>query len=838
MILPHGSVLPRRKSGLLAAIAGAITLHASVCAAQTLPVTDNTAPPYLSVFKENFGTQEGIVSDNFFASWLGRSTIYAVIFSGEYTWTQIEGLDSYVNAWARWCNQHPEGKLILSVPMLPGNETATHARGARGDYDTHFRTLATKLRNAGLCDQIIIRLGWEWNGGWYPWGVVSGSDEDDAPHFAANFCRITTVFRNVAATSTTDPGQMPVNFKFNWCGVRLWSSYNAANAYPGNTPAATTVTGVSYPAYPGDNYVDQVGVDVYDTGTWTVLLGSSTSNNNGIARWRQIALDHNKPFTIPEWGLSTTSGTGNFDNPSFIQNIFNYVQNPANNVLFHSYFDVAAASNHRLSEGPGDGPTVNPNAALKYRQLFTPPMPNRTNIGTISVTTKADGLNVIGAGLGLGGTADNCYFTSRAASSDDLFLAQFTSMSVAAGQAGIAVRQNTTAGAVSATLLVSNGNLVFQSRSSTNGTASSNTLATGVTYPIWLKLIRRSTSITAYSSADGLNWTYAAGQTLSNLSGTAEIGVAVSSGSQTALNTVGVDNVDIPDLKLGQEASIVSKVIKDNADTTGVVWSGAWTTATTIGNRYGADYRSIATTAGTATATFNPGLSSSGLYSIYAHWPAQRTLSYSPQLTVNHASGSSSATLNQEAGWNLWVYIGTWQLNASSNVVLSNGSGTTVADAVLFVPIPAPAVNTINFNNYPISTYSNQDGTHTTAIQDGGATLQMTGNTWKRITYPYTITAATVLEFDYKSTAQGEVQGIGMDTDNGYESGSIFSLYGTDTSLGRQNYHNYSGTDWVHYTIPMGSFYTGTRTYLFFINDKDASPFTNTSYFRNVQIHE
>lgn len=872
-MVTHLTTAPRRKAGILASVLSALALGSTHVAsvAQTLPETDNTAAPYLGVFKDSFGSQDGIVHDNFFAWWLNRSSVYAVVFNGNYTWTEIQGNTSYVNAWGRWCAQHPNSKIVVSVAMLPGvgntpSSGVSHAKGARGDYDTYFRALATKIRDAGLCDQVIIRLGWEFNGSWYPWRIQVGSAENDARHFAANFCRVSQTMRGLAATSTTDPGKMPANLAFNWCGTKFWNSYDVGTAFPANTLATTTSTGVSYPAYPGDDYVDSVGVDIYDTdaaGTsygnsantrpwsstvlstaWNNIVGSASSTHNGIAKWQAVANAHGKTMSFPEWGLSTTpqsspNPAGGFDNPYFIQKMHDYVHNAANNVEFHAYFDVPGASDHRIGQFPAQAATAHPNAAQKYRQLFTPPMPDRTNIGTITATTKADGLNVLGAGAGFSGTADSFYFTARPAATDDMFMVKLTSASVAAGQAGLMVRQDTAAGAINAALLVSNGNLIFQSRTSLNGATTASTLATGVSYPIWLKLVRRGAAITAYSSVDGFNWSYEAAQTLSSLSGTAAIGVAVSSGSASTLNTVGVDNVDMPDLKLGDEANIATKIIKDNADASGVTYTGTWAVGNTRSDRYGADYRSIATT-GAASVTFDPGLSSAGLCDVYIHWPADKTFAYNAPITINQAGGSAALTANQEAGASLWVYAGTYQMNASSSVIVNStaNGATTLADAVLFVPLPAAAVSTINFNNYTLSEYSNQDGTHSTAIQDGGATLLLSGNTWKKISFPYAITANTVLEFDFKSSSQGEIHGIGLDTDNGYESGSIFSLFGADTSLGRQNYHNYSGTDWVHYTIPIGSYYTGARSYLFLINDKDASPFSNTSYYRNVQVHE
>ena len=64
-----------------------------------------------------------------------------------------------------------------------------------------------------------------------------------------------------------------------------------------------------------------------------------------------------------------------------------------------------------------------------------------------------------------------------------------------------------------------------------------------------------------------------------------------------------------------------------------------------------------------------------------------------------------------------------------------------------------------------------------TQINDTVLTLE--GNTFRKIALPYTITAETVLEFDYTSAAAGEIQGIGIDSDNTASPSSFFQLSGT-----------------------------------------------------------
>ncbi|MFO0888061.1 MAG: hypothetical protein U0790_02825 [Isosphaeraceae bacterium] len=40
-------------------------------------------------------------------------------------------------------------------------------------------------------------------------------------------------------------------------------------------------------------------------------------------------------------------------------------------------------------------------------------------------------------------------------------------------------------------------------------------------------------------------------------------------------------------------------------------------------------------------------------------------------------------------------------------------------------------------------------------MEDAGATLHLSGNTWKKVALPYAVTANTVLEFDFRSPARG-----------------------------------------------------------------------------------
>jgi hypothetical protein len=159
--------------------------------------------------------------------------------------------------------------------------------------------------------------------------------------------------------------------------------------------------------------------------------------------------------------------------------------------------------------------------------------------------------------------------------------------------------------------------------------------------------------------------------------------------------------------------------------------------------------------------------------------------------------------------------------------------------AVFGTAVPAAALGPIDFTNYNLTSYG---GTQDAACGSGAViegttneTLHLTGNCWKQIDLAYNITANTILEFDFQSSIQGEIHGIGFDTDDTIDNPiQIFQLYGTQ-SWGLLDFNDYAGETPKHYVIPVGQFYTGSRISMTFANDSDAGPI-GESIFSNVQV--
>ncbi len=143
------------------------------------------------------------------------------------------------------------------------------------------------------------------------------------------------------------------------------------------------------------------------------------------------------------------------------------------------------------------------------------------------------------------------------------------------------------------------------------------------------------------------------------------------------------------------------------------------------------------------------------------------------------------------------------------------------------------------FNEQDLLSYGGtQDENPDVAVLDGGATLSIIGNGWKKVALPYTVTPDTMLEFDFMSGAEGEIHGIGFDNDDNVnnEPIQVFKIYGSQ-NWGIQDF-SYSGTGVQHFTIPVGQYMTGDFDFLVFANDHDVTNPDAESVFSNITIYE
>jgi hypothetical protein len=112
-------------------------------------------------------------------------------------------------------------------------------------------------------------------------------------------------------------------------------------------------------AYPGDDVVDYIGLDVYDVGyegapeeRWNV---HHLTNAFGLEWHREFASKHGKLMSYPEWGVGPSG-----DNPYFVQKMRDWFAENEGKIAYAAYFDVN-----------GMWPTqIDNNQFLKSQELF------------------------------------------------------------------------------------------------------------------------------------------------------------------------------------------------------------------------------------------------------------------------------------------------------------------------------------------------------------------------------------------------------------------------------------------------------------------------------------
>ncbi len=336
--------------------------------------TGGTKPsePSMGVYR---GVNESAKVDAF-AKWIGRPDLWGEDFIGWESWSNVAWPTWWLEHWSKWVRAGSGRRLVLAVPLLAGpvdgsgptkgdsgvGEPVSLEKGAAGQYNHYYKQLAENLVSHRLGDS-ILRLGWEFNGDWYPWRA-KGKEKALAEYW-----------RQIVRTMRAVPGAEGLTF--------CWNPTLGDQQFPAET------------AWPGDAFVDQVGVDVYDEswreGTYPWPEGTDAtevarrqkevwSNEieggpHGLRFWSQFARQHGKPLSICEWAVKNRpNGHGGMDNPYFVEQMYRFLNDPSNRVTFHCYFDFDCEppdGRHQISPGErGTYRTGFPKAAARFHERF------------------------------------------------------------------------------------------------------------------------------------------------------------------------------------------------------------------------------------------------------------------------------------------------------------------------------------------------------------------------------------------------------------------------------------------------------------------------------------
>jgi beta-mannanase len=214
-----------------------------------------------------------------------------------------------------WVEEAPQSRqLVIGVDLIPSgladvsNPLGWEQSCAAGAFNSYATALGANLVAAGLQNS-VLRLGEEMNGPWENDFIGNTTQEQNL--WGQCFANEVTALRQATGE----------HFLIDW----------NPNACTENIPYANF--------YPGNSYVDIVGLDLYDescTAPATAVSWNALANETaGLTSFESFAAAHNKAMSFPEWGLVANSGG---DDPGYVNGIGAAVN--SGNFAFQSYFDA------------------------------------------------------------------------------------------------------------------------------------------------------------------------------------------------------------------------------------------------------------------------------------------------------------------------------------------------------------------------------------------------------------------------------------------------------------------------------------------------------------------
>jgi beta-mannanase len=222
-----------------------------------------------------------------------------------------------------WVAADPTRHQLIDTQNLIPDQEGTNANWtadcATGDYNTYATQFATNMIAAGF-GYSVIRLGAEMNGNWEIDSL--GTTVAEWQQWGQCFAQEVTAMRAV-------PG---AHFLFEWNVNEGYRDIPLADYYPGNA------------------YVDLVGISLYDQsryplppvgspGRWHALV----SEPMGLSEIYAFAAQHEKPLSIPEWGTVTTQG----DDGNYVADVGAFVA--SHDVAYQAWLDSGAPTIYPLS---------------------------------------------------------------------------------------------------------------------------------------------------------------------------------------------------------------------------------------------------------------------------------------------------------------------------------------------------------------------------------------------------------------------------------------------------------------------------------------------------------
>ncbi|HEX7261058.1 MAG TPA: putative Ig domain-containing protein, partial [Luteolibacter sp.] len=197
-----------------------------------------------------------------------------------------------------------------------------------------------------------------------------------------------------------------------------------------------------------------------------------------------------------------------------------------------------------------DGSSATDDAELRINVLGLPLPWTKGDIGTgmLAGSTSHSSGTFTEAGSGaLGGTTDKLQFAYQTLTGDGEIIARISALqnTGSSSRVGVMIRDTLATNSKQIFMGMTGSNAYrWVRRTTTGGSNSTSNSGTGTVPNTWVRLVRSNDTISAYKSSDGSSWTLV-GSTTVPMAVNCYVGLAVSSGSNTTLNTSQFSNVSV-----------------------------------------------------------------------------------------------------------------------------------------------------------------------------------------------------------------------------------------------------------------------------------------------------
>lgn len=237
--------------------------------------------------------------------------------------------------------QKAGGFFVVSMPHAPESEgSSMNQKGARNLYRNQQIAMAAYWKMKGVDPEaLIVRLGWEFNGGWYAWAGKNGGAS--------------------VLTAALD------NFKYNWKSRMPGTLFDLCSNMPTNP--ADGGTPYSWKDIWGNGW-DIISIDQYDAYTGVKTQDDWENKMKDIHSVRGARTEATRlgcMWAIAECG-NWHNSNGAYDNPFYWQAMAGEVAKGMSNLAYWNQYDDQGAPNNLFHDW-----AHNPRSLAKVKEILT-----------------------------------------------------------------------------------------------------------------------------------------------------------------------------------------------------------------------------------------------------------------------------------------------------------------------------------------------------------------------------------------------------------------------------------------------------------------------------------